>query len=229
MIDSQMDDMIKEKLALKEQVDSLKQNLSKQIKEKECLMQTFNVFKSESKEKEDKYMEDEIDLEKKEKEIDYILFISGSIVKQCNVKLKPSQAFYNNIHKQALGYQNPFHLNKAQRMKPALYDGIVMSDKHVAMDMIDDEETLILEEKSRSKMSRKAKDPEVINKNISHKPTDYEKLNRLLEDFGKLEVPSKLPKMSLVNASLKKLKFHLAQFDSVVKKRTTPDARTEGE
>ncbi|GJY95203.1 retrovirus-related pol polyprotein from transposon TNT 1-94 [Tanacetum coccineum] len=35
MIDSQMDDMIKEKLALKEQVDSLEQNLSKQIKEKE--------------------------------------------------------------------------------------------------------------------------------------------------------------------------------------------------
>ncbi|GKB23112.1 hypothetical protein Tco_0862513 [Tanacetum coccineum] len=34
MIDSQMDDIIKEKLALKEQVDSLEQNLSKQIKEK---------------------------------------------------------------------------------------------------------------------------------------------------------------------------------------------------
>ncbi|GJV21087.1 hypothetical protein Tco_1370107 [Tanacetum coccineum] len=43
----------------------------------------------------------------------------------------------------------------------------------------------------------------------------------------KVEVPSELPKVSLVNASLKKLKFHLAQFDSVVKKRTTPDARTE--
>ncbi|GJU04309.1 hypothetical protein Tco_1114647 [Tanacetum coccineum] len=49
MIDSQMDDMIKDKLALKEQVDSLEQNLSKQIKEKECLLQTFTVFKSESK------------------------------------------------------------------------------------------------------------------------------------------------------------------------------------
>ncbi|GKD73993.1 hypothetical protein Tco_1332275 [Tanacetum coccineum] len=45
----------------------------------------------------------------------------------------------------------------------------------------------------------------------------------------KVEVPSELPKVSLVNASLKKLKFHLAQFDYVVKKRTTPDARTEGE
>ncbi|GKB54378.1 hypothetical protein Tco_0905131 [Tanacetum coccineum] len=36
-IDSQMDDMIKEKIALKKQVDSLEQNLSKQIKEKKCL------------------------------------------------------------------------------------------------------------------------------------------------------------------------------------------------
>ncbi|GJX78944.1 integrase, catalytic region, zinc finger, CCHC-type containing protein [Tanacetum coccineum] len=34
IIDSQMDDMIREKLALKEQVDSLEQNLSKQIKER---------------------------------------------------------------------------------------------------------------------------------------------------------------------------------------------------
>ncbi|GKA14358.1 retrovirus-related pol polyprotein from transposon TNT 1-94 [Tanacetum coccineum] len=34
MIDSQVDDMIREKLALKEQIDSLEQNLSKQIKEK---------------------------------------------------------------------------------------------------------------------------------------------------------------------------------------------------
>ncbi|GKA08688.1 hypothetical protein Tco_0688019 [Tanacetum coccineum] len=45
----------------------------------------------------------------------------------------------------------------------------------------------------------------------------------------KVEVLSELPKVSLVNASLKKLKFHLAQFDSVVKKRTTPNAREKGE
>ncbi|GJZ00267.1 reverse transcriptase domain-containing protein [Tanacetum coccineum] len=192
MIDSQMDDMIKEKLALKEQVDSLEQNLSKQIKEKESLLQTFI---------------------------------------------------------------------KAQRIKPTLYDGIVISDKHVAMPVIDDEETLILEEESRSKMSEKEKDPEAIKQNISHKPIDYVKLNRLSEDFGKcfvpqqeltaeqafwfhmsnptikssvaspvkMEAPKELPKVSLVNESLKKLKFHLAKFDNVVKIRTTPDARTEGE
>nr|GEU57760.1 hypothetical protein [Tanacetum cinerariifolium] len=63
MIDSKMDDMIKEKLALKEQVDSLEQNLSKQINEKECLLQTFTAFKRESKEDEAKNIENEIDLE----------------------------------------------------------------------------------------------------------------------------------------------------------------------
>ncbi|GJR39726.1 retrovirus-related pol polyprotein from transposon TNT 1-94 [Tanacetum coccineum] len=259
MIDSQMDDMIKEKLALKEQVDSLEQNLSKQIKEKECLLQTFTVFKSESKEKEDKYMENKIDLEKKIKELDNILFKVGQSAQTVHMLTKP-QAFYDNIHKQALGYQNPFHLKKAQRIKPTLYDGIVMSDKHVAMPVIDDEETLILKEESRSKMSKKTKDPKVINKNISHKPIDYEKLNRLTKNFRKhftpqqelsaeqafwlhmsdptskpsdalpvkIEAPKELPKISLVNESLKKLKFHLAKFDNVVKIRTTPNAHTEG-
>ncbi|GKD37521.1 hypothetical protein Tco_1257728 [Tanacetum coccineum] len=77
MIDSQMDDMIKEKLALKEKVDSLEQNLSKQIKEKESLLQTFNVFKNEAKEKENKYQENEIDLEKKIKELDNIVYKVG--------------------------------------------------------------------------------------------------------------------------------------------------------
>ncbi|GJS70580.1 hypothetical protein Tco_0703421 [Tanacetum coccineum] len=37
-----------------------------------------------------------------------------------------------------------------------------------------------------------------------------------------------LPKVSLVNATLKKLKFYLTQFDSVVRKRTTPSALEEG-
>nr|GEU28620.1 hypothetical protein [Tanacetum cinerariifolium] len=43
-----------------------------------------------------------------------------------------------------------------------------------------------------------------------------------------VEVPKELPKVSLVNLSLKKLKFHLASFDIVVKERTTATAITEG-
>ncbi|GJZ58957.1 retrovirus-related pol polyprotein from transposon TNT 1-94 [Tanacetum coccineum] len=260
MIDSQMDDMIREKLALKEQIDSLEKNLSIQIKEKESLFKTFSVFKNESKEKENKYMKNEINLEKKIKELDNIICKVGQSVQTVYMLTKP-QAFYDNTHKQALGYQNPFYLKKAQRLKPTLYDGVVLSNTYVAMPVINDEETLIWEEGSRSKMSEKAKDPEVIAKKTSHKPIDYENLNSLTDDFEKrfspqqelsfeqafwfhilnpsiessytppviVDIPSELPKVSLVNASLKKLKFHLTQFDSVVKKRTTPNALEEGE
>ncbi|GKC11013.1 retrovirus-related pol polyprotein from transposon TNT 1-94 [Tanacetum coccineum] len=79
--------------------------------------------------------------------------------------------------------------SQSSRIKPTLYDGIFISAKHVSMLVIDDEETLILEEDSRSKMSKKENDPEAIRQNISHKPIDYEKLNRLSDDFVKRFTP----------------------------------------
>nr|GEY64446.1 hypothetical protein [Tanacetum cinerariifolium] len=216
MIDSQMANMIKEKLALKEKVDSLDQNLSKQIKQKEGLLETFNVFQNKSKEKENKYMENEIDLEKKIKELDNIVYKVGQSAQIVNMLTKP-QSFYDNVYKQALGYQNPFYLKKAQRMKPTLYDGIVISEKHVAMPVIDDEETLILQEEKLS--AEQDFWLRISNPIIESSSTS----------LVKVEVPSELPKVSLVNESLKKLKFQFAQFDFVVKKRTTPNALTEGE
>ncbi|GKC26789.1 hypothetical protein Tco_1034083, partial [Tanacetum coccineum] len=44
----------------------------------------------------------------------------------------------------------------------------------------------------------------------------------------KVEVPKELPKVSMVNMSLKKLKHHLAGFYMVVKEKTTATAITEG-
>nr|GFA15499.1 hypothetical protein [Tanacetum cinerariifolium] len=43
-----------------------------------------------------------------------------------------------------------------------------------------------------------------------------------------VEVPKELPKVNMVNTSLKKLKHHLASFDVVVKERTTATAIIEG-
>ncbi|GJY85836.1 hypothetical protein Tco_0499862 [Tanacetum coccineum] len=44
----------------------------------------------------------------------------------------------------------------------------------------------------------------------------------------KVEVPKELPKVSMVNTSLKKLKHHLPRFNVVVKERTTTTTITEG-
>ncbi|GKC29361.1 hypothetical protein Tco_1036655 [Tanacetum coccineum] len=103
--------------------------------------------------------------------------------------LTKPQVFYDDTHKQVLGYQNPFYLKKAQRIKPTLYDGSVISSHHIASPVIDDEETLILEEVSQSKMLAKQNDPMSREKKVNTTPMNYFELNRLFEDFGKCFVP----------------------------------------
>nr|GEY03977.1 hypothetical protein [Tanacetum cinerariifolium] len=164
------------------------------------------------------------------------------------------------LKKQALGFQNPCYLKRAQQLKPKMYDGSVI-EKSDAIVIHDSEETLLLAEESRSKMIEKQNDPKMAEKKVITKPIDYEVLNQLSKDFETcfvpqtelsaeqafwsryslqpeepnlsasttiVEVPKELPKVSLVNSSLKKLKFHLASFDMVVKERTTATAITEG-
>ncbi|GJW11633.1 retrovirus-related pol polyprotein from transposon TNT 1-94 [Tanacetum coccineum] len=91
---------------------------------------------------------------------------------------------------------------KARESKPKLYDGNTI----LKMDTIvipDSDETLMLCEESPL-------DP-------SHSSTTVI-----------VEVPKELPKVSMVNTSLKELKRYLTGFDQVVKERTTATAITEG-
>ncbi|GKE10367.1 hypothetical protein Tco_1413918 [Tanacetum coccineum] len=152
---------------------------------------------NESKEKENKYMENEIDLKNKIKELDNIVYKVGQSAQTVHMLTKP-QVFYDNSHKQALGYQNLFYLKKVQRIKPTLYDGSVISSEHVAMLVIDDDETLILEE---VKLSAE----QAFWFHMSNPTTESSDTSPV-----KVDVPRELPKVSLVNESLKKLKFHLA-------------------
>ncbi|GJV72974.1 hypothetical protein Tco_1492969, partial [Tanacetum coccineum] len=80
---------------------------------------------------------------------------------------------------------------EAQRIKPTLYDGIVISKKHNVISVGDSEETLILEEKSRSKMLTKQNDPNLNEKKVNISPINYSELNKLSEDFEKRFVPQK--------------------------------------
>ncbi|GKE81278.1 hypothetical protein Tco_1551278 [Tanacetum coccineum] len=138
--------------------------------------------------------------------------------------LTKPQVFNDDTHKQALGYQNLFNLKKAQRIQSTLYDGSVIAKEHAVISVIDDEEIMILEKDSRSKMLDKQNDLISIEKKIKISPIDYSKLNKIKEYFA----PGELPKVSLVNESLKKIKYQLGNFDKVVKKRTTSDAITAG-
>ncbi|GJX48544.1 retrovirus-related pol polyprotein from transposon TNT 1-94 [Tanacetum coccineum] len=156
--------------------------------EKKLLTKTVNVFKNESKEKEAKNIDKEIALENKVKEQDNIVCKIGLSVQTVHMLTKP-QVFYDNNLKQALGFQNPLYLKKAQQIRPMLYDGSVIAKETKVISIDDSEEILMLEEESRSKMHLKQSNPMVLDKKVNIKPINYAKLNRLSEDFGKCFVP----------------------------------------
>ncbi|GKB74377.1 retrovirus-related pol polyprotein from transposon TNT 1-94 [Tanacetum coccineum] len=146
--------------------------------------------------------------------------------------LTKPQFFYDHTTRQALGFQNPFYLKKAQQLEPKLYDGNFIKNMS-AIVIPDSEKTLMLADKSRSKMLLKQMDPMMLEKKVNTTPVDYaNSVNSpdptLSSRPTKVEVPKELPKVSMVNTSLKKLKHHLAGFDVVVKERTTTTTITEG-
>nr|GEZ36576.1 hypothetical protein [Tanacetum cinerariifolium] len=159
------------------------------------------------------------------------------------------QFFYDHSIRQALGFQNLCYLKRAQQLEPKLYNGSVIQ-KTNAIVIHDSEETLMLEDESRSKMLKKQNDPIMSEKKVITKLVDYAALNQLSKDFETrfvpqtelsaeqafwswysvqseepnlsssttmVKVPKELPKVSMVNSKLKKLKFHLASFDVVEK------------
>ncbi|GKC09505.1 retrovirus-related pol polyprotein from transposon TNT 1-94 [Tanacetum coccineum] len=194
-------------------------------------MQIFSLLKDNFKKEESRNIDREIALEKKIKQLDNIVFKRDQSAQTVHMLTKP-QFFYDHTTKQALGFQNPFYLKKAQQLEPKLYDGNVIKNTS-AIVIPDSEETLILAEESRSKMLLKQKDPMMLEKKVITTPVDYaNSVNSsdptLLSRPIKVEVPKELPKVSMVNTSLKKLKHHLAGFDVVVKERTTTTAITEG-
>ncbi|GJU18051.1 retrovirus-related pol polyprotein from transposon TNT 1-94 [Tanacetum coccineum] len=111
--------------------------------------------------------------------------------------LTKPQFFYDNTTKQALGFQNPFYLKKAQQLEPMLYVGDIIQKTNPIV-IPDSEETLTLAEESQqafwSHNSVSSSEPD-----LSDRPTN-------------VEVPKELLKVSMVNTSLKKLNSFLANF-----------------
>ncbi|GJS19312.1 hypothetical protein Tco_0447944 [Tanacetum coccineum] len=99
---------------------------------------------------------------------------------------------------------------KAQQSKPKLYVGDIIVQTNPIM-IPDSEETLALAEESHSKMLLKHKDNMMLEKEKQNSVNSSEPTLSIRPT--NVEVPKELPKVSMVNTSLKKLKHHLANFD----------------
>ncbi|GKF23643.1 hypothetical protein Tco_0075965 [Tanacetum coccineum] len=150
-------------------------------------MQTVTLLKNNFKKEESRNIDREIALEQKIKQLDNIVYKRGQSAQTVHMLTKP-QFFNDHTTKQALGFQNPFYLKKAQQLEPKLYDGNVIKNTSTIV-IPDSEETLILAEESRSKTLLKQQDPMMLEKKVNTKPVDHAVLNQLSQDFETRFVP----------------------------------------
>nr|GEV27725.1 hypothetical protein [Tanacetum cinerariifolium] len=160
----------------KDQVRILKEGNNVDLKSNDKVSDSCAQSKYESRN-----IDRELALEKQIKELNNIVFKRNQFAQTVHMLTKP-QFFNAHTTKQALGFQNPFYLKKAQQLEPKLYDGTVIQ-KTNAIVIRDSEETLMLAEESRSKMLLKQKDMMMSEKNVNTKPIDYAVLNQLSRDF----------------------------------------------
>ncbi|GJR30617.1 integrase, catalytic region, zinc finger, CCHC-type containing protein [Tanacetum coccineum] len=182
-VDLRSKDNVSDTCAQSVEIDLLKQTLSEHLKEKESLLQTVTLLKNDFKKEESRNIDREIALEKQIKHLDNIVFKRDQSAQTVHMLTKP-QFFYDNTTKQALGFQNPFYLQKAQQSKPKLYVGDIIVQTNPIV-IPDSEETLTLAEESRSKMLLKHKDNMMLEKEkqVDTTPIDYAALNQLYKDF----------------------------------------------
>ncbi|GJV78254.1 hypothetical protein Tco_1509838 [Tanacetum coccineum] len=186
-VDLTSKDNVSDSCAQSVEIDRLKQTLSEHLKEKESLMQTVSLLKDDFKKEESRNIDREIALEKRIKQLDNIVFKRDQSAQTVHMLTKP-QFFYDHTTKQALGFQNPFYLKKAQQLEPKLYVGDII-EKTNPIVIPDSEETLLLAEESRSKMLLRQKDPIMLEKKVNTTPVDYAALNQLYKDFETRFVP----------------------------------------
>ncbi|GJU46056.1 retrovirus-related pol polyprotein from transposon TNT 1-94 [Tanacetum coccineum] len=220
-VDLKGEDKVSDSCEQSVEIDRLKQTLLEQVKEKESLMKTVTILKNDFKKEESRNIDREIALEKTIKQLDNIkaqqlepkLYDGNIIKKTCTIVIPDSEDTLmlaeESRSKMILKQQDPMMLEKKVNTKPVDYNVLNQLSQDFEKRFVPQTE-LSAEQAFCSLKSMTSSDP-----SSSCRPT-------------KVEVPNELPKVSMVNTSLKKLKRHLAGFDVVVKERTTATTITEG-
>ncbi|GKA74540.1 hypothetical protein Tco_0780842 [Tanacetum coccineum] len=121
--------------------------------------------------RENRYLEDIIDLEKKLSSHDRIVYKMGQSVQTIHMLGKRPNKVYDPFFKAGLGYQNLERLKKANAAQPKMYHGEMIQSTKLKIVLPDSEETLEDAEEIRLKMRNKMVQP------------DYGNLNALYETF----------------------------------------------
>ncbi|GKC20800.1 hypothetical protein Tco_1022950 [Tanacetum coccineum] len=113
------------------------------------------VHEQAFKDRENRYLEDIIDLEEKLSSHDRIVYKMGQSTQTIHMLGKKPNKVYDLFLKAGLCYKNPERLKKAIAAQPKMYDGEMLHSAKLKIDSPDLEETLEDAEESRLKMRNK--------------------------------------------------------------------------
>ncbi|GJR90931.1 hypothetical protein Tco_0214942 [Tanacetum coccineum] len=147
----------------------------------QLLQKTQTIFKQTQRDKEEKYLNDIIQLQDKIKDLENVVCKMGRSTDTLRLLTNEQKAFRDNLHKSGVGYNGSCVLSQAYAKIPKLYRASELCDKNEQLHVFDSEETLEDAEKSQLKMNEFQKDEKIQELKIQ--PIDYEKLNKLYKDF----------------------------------------------
>ncbi|GKB79886.1 hypothetical protein Tco_0946781 [Tanacetum coccineum] len=147
----------------------------------QLLQKKQTIFKQTQPNKEEKYLNDIIQLQDKIKDLKNVVCKMGRSTDTLRLLTSEQNAFKDNLHKSGMGYNGPFILSQAYAKIPKLYRASELCDKNEQLHVFDSKETLYDAEKSQLKMNEFQKDEKVQELKIQ--PINYEKLNKLYKYF----------------------------------------------
>ncbi|GJT11610.1 retrovirus-related pol polyprotein from transposon TNT 1-94 [Tanacetum coccineum] len=235
-IDEQMriiiSDRNRKETSLKSELHSAQILLSSTVDHYKSKTEEVTLLKKDFKQKEDKFLEEFLDLKKLKDKIEDRLYKQDQSVQTVHMLCKP-KSFYDEKHKVAIGYKNPVCLARAKQAQSALYNGhVLVTTNHTPTVIHDSEDTRELAEITRNRMLLKMQSP-LYNNNRKKAETLAPKPISALTVYPpntpvKL-VPRILPTKSQVKINLYVLTQLFTEFDKTCKTRITPTGITEGE
>ncbi|GJY63748.1 hypothetical protein Tco_0465208 [Tanacetum coccineum] len=136
-------------------------------------------LKKDLNQKENKYLEEFLDLKALKDKVEDKLFKQGQSIQTVHMMCKP-KSYYDEVNKVAIGYKNPLCLHHVRQAQPALYSGhVIVIPNHAPAVVRDCEETLEQSEISRKKMHDKMKANEYVDNKVNITPPNYSKENFL--------------------------------------------------
>nr|GEY00482.1 retrovirus-related Pol polyprotein from transposon TNT 1-94 [Tanacetum cinerariifolium] len=165
--------------SLKKELHSVKMQLNSTIGYNKSMREEVATLKKDFKQKENKYLEDFLDMKALKEKVEDELFKQDQSLQTVHMLCKP-KPYYDERNKVAIGYKNAFYLTKAMRVQSALYNGHEIVKTHHASSIVHDSEDILeIAETTRKKKNEKMKDLMYVKKKVKIIPPEYSKENYL--------------------------------------------------